>query len=181
VLPRIAVCARPPGINGNEWHGGPRIDGTNVTNAAEHAKEVAKATVIFYLDANAPPESIWNFGPDTPVRCPGKPPIPYAQWVAAHTGTASQSSGSTNAGTPAAPTPTPTSTTPKTGTSPPSTGSKPDGQGPPLSTFEKIASNMAVGGALTQGNTSAPLYHPQGNRSGIPGGKNVGGFSPDPG
>jgi hypothetical protein len=30
---------------------------------------------------------------------------------------------------------------------------------------------------LAQGNTSAPLYHQQGDRSGIPGGKNVGGFS----
>ena len=179
-LPRIAVCAHPPGITGNEWYGGLGIKGTNITNAAEHAKQTAKATVIFYLDANAPPESIWNFGPDIKVRCPGKLPIPYDKWVALNTGTTgtgSQASGSTNAGTPASPTATATSTTPKTGSAPPSSTSSPNGKGPPLSTFETIARNLAIAGALAQMDTSGQLKDPLGNRSGIPGGKNVGGFS----
>jgi len=184
---RIGVCARPPGITSDEWYGGPGIT-ANVKTEAEYDAQVAKATVIFYLDPSAPPESIWHFGPDIKVRCPGKAPIPYDQWVAKNSGTAGQQSSNAKAGTGTSTTPnksststTPnkptTSTAPNTGSSPPSSTSSPNGQGPALSVFETIVNNMAVGGALAQGNTSGSLNDPNGHRNGIPGGKNVGGFS----
>ena len=176
-LQRIGVCARPPGITSDEWHGGPGIT-ANVTTEDEYKAQVAKATVVFYLDPSAPPESIWHFGPDIKVRCPGKAPMPYDQWVAKNSGAGSQQSGKTNAGAGTSGTGTSTtSTTPKAGSSPPSSTSSPNGQGPALSVFEQIVNNMAVGGALAQGNTSGSLNAPNGHRNGIPGGKNVGGFS----
>jgi hypothetical protein len=160
-LPRIGVCARPNGITVDEWHGGPGIPGTSTTtNAAKYAKQTAKATVIFYLDANAPPESVWNFGRDTKIRCPGKAPIPYDQWVAQNTSTGSQASGSTNAATSAS-----------------SSSSKPDGKGPPLDPFEKLAQELMFAGKLATTDTSAPATTADGSRHGMPGGKNVGGFS----
>ena len=186
-LPRIAVCARPPGITSDEWYGGPQIT-ANVTTEEEYKAQVAKATVIFYLDPSAPPESIWHFGPNIKVRCPGKAPIPYDEWVAKNSGAASQQSGNAKAGAGTSSTATTSSTStsstspnkstaPNTGSSPPSSTSSPNGQGPALSVFEQIINNMAVGGALAQGNTSGSLNDPNGHRNGIPGGKNVGGFS----
>ncbi|MBK9261725.1 MAG: hypothetical protein IPM54_18230 [Polyangiaceae bacterium] len=172
-LPRIGVCARPKGITVNEWHGGPGIKGTStITNAADYAKQTANATVIYYFDAKAPSESIWNFGKDTKIRCPGRAPIPYDQWVTASA--ASRQSGATSPSTSSAST---TTTTPKKGNEKTTATSGPGGQGPPLSTFEAIAHNLAVAGALSQADTSGNLKNPNGSRHGIPGGKNVGGFS----
>ncbi len=173
-LPRIGVCARPVGIMSNEWYGGFGIK-AGATTQAEYEAQVAKATVVFYLDTSAPPESIWHFGPDIKVRCAGKAPMPYDQWVAKNSGTGTQQTGTGSAG--AAPAGAPTSTAPKTGSGPPSATSSPNGQGPALSVFEQIANNTIVGGALAQGNTSAPLNQANGHRNGMPGGKNVGGFS----
>ncbi len=173
-LPRIAVCARPPGIAGDTWYGGPGIK-ADVKTQAERDAQVAKATVEFYLDTSAPPESIWHFGPDIKVRCAGKAPMPYALWLAKNSGAGTQQAGSGSSGT--APAAAPTSTAPKAGSGPPSVTSSPNGQGPALSTFEQIANNTIVGGALAQGNTSAPLNQANGHRNGMPGGKNVGGFS----
>jgi hypothetical protein len=172
-LPRIAVCARPPGITDNQWYGGPGIKGTS-TNAAEHAKEIAKATVLFYLDPSAPPESVWHFGKNTTVRCPGNAPIPYDQWVAQNTGTSSQQSGSTGSSTSSS---SATMATPKKGDEKTTETSRAGGQGPPLSTFEAISRNLAIAGALSQMDTSGDPKDPKGSRHGIPGGKNVGGFS----
>ncbi|HRI70157.1 MAG TPA: hypothetical protein PK156_38265, partial [Polyangium sp.] len=168
------VCARPVGIKSDEWHGGPGIK-AGVKTQAEYEAQVAKATVVFYFDANAPPESIWHFGRDTKVRCPGKAPIAYDQWVAKNSGAGTQQAGSGSAGT--APAGAPPSTAPKTGSGPPSVTSSANGQGPALSTFEQMANNAIVGGALAQGNTSARLNQANGHRNGMPGGKNVGGFS----
>jgi len=72
---------------------------------------------------------------------------------------------------------TTTTTTTKKGDGKTTDTSSPDGKGPPLSAFERISRNLAVGGALAQGDTSGNLKDPNGDRSGIPGGKNVGGFS----
>ena len=177
-VPRIAVCARPPGITVNEWYGG--VPGTTgartISNATGYENRIAKASAIFYFDANASPESVWNFGKDTKVRCPGKAPMPFDEWVAKNAGTASQQSGSTNSATPTTTTTTTTTTKPNGGGETTSKSS-PTGEGPPLSTLETIAHNLAIAGALAQADTSGQLKNPNGHRNGIPGGKNVGGFS----
>jgi len=188
-LPRIGVCARPEGIKSDEWHGGPGIT-AGVKTQDEYDAQVAKATVIFFIDKSAPPESVWHFGPNVKARCPGKPPIPYKDWVAKNQGTSTQQSGSTNAGTGTKPatgtsagtgtspaTASTTATTPKSGSGAPSATSSPTGQGKALSIFEQIANNMIVAGALAQGNTSGSLNQSGGHRNGMPGGQNIGGFS----
>ena len=173
-LPRIGVCARPEGISSNEWYGGRGIKADAKDQAAYDA-EVAKATVIFHLDPNAPPESIWHFGPNVKARCPGKAPIAYDQWVAKNAGTGSQQTGSTNGGTSSTTAATPP--TPKKGDEKKTETSAPGGKGPPLSFFERIANNMAVGAALVQGDTSRNLKDPNGHRNGMVTGTNVGGWS----
>lgn len=174
-LPRIAVCARPKGITVNEWHGGvPGVKGARtITDAAAYASQIAKAKVIFYFDASAPPESVWNFGSETKVRCPGKPPIPYEQWVAKNSGTGT-GSGATNSGIEA---PATTSNAPKTGQYPPSATSSPKGKGPPLTTWEDFLRQLSLAGSLATGDVSGQTDHAQGDRYGATTGQNVGAFS----
>jgi hypothetical protein len=186
-LPSFTVCARPQGITSNTWYGGKGIK-PFAKDQADWEAQVAKADRIFVFDASAEPESIWHYGPDTKIRCPGRAPIPYEQWAAKNSGAGSKQSGKANAGTgksststtstlPTTPTPTTTATTPKAGSAPPSPTSSATGQGPALSIFEQIANQMIVAGALAQGNTSTPLNQVGGHRNGMPGGTNVGGFS----
>ena len=185
-LPRIGVCAHAPGIPDDEWYGGPGINRAST----DHTTEIAKATVIFYLDLGAPPESVWHFGEKTKVRCAGKKaPIPYEKWAAANSGTAARPSSSTNASTTTATTTTngtttatssttgTTATASNTGSSPPSASSSPTGKGPPLSTFETFARNWALGAALVNMDTSGDPKNPQGDRHGMVNGTNVGGWS----
>jgi hypothetical protein len=184
-LPSFTVCARPQGITSNEWYGGKGIK-PFAKNQADWETEVAKADRVFVFDANAEPESVWHYGPNTKIRCPGRAPIPYEQWFAKYSGTASKQSGKANSATgksststtsTTAPTPLTTATTPKAGSAPPSPTSSPTGQGPALSVFEEFANNLALAGALAQGDTSGDAKDPNGHRNGSPTGKNVGGFS----
>jgi hypothetical protein len=186
-LPSFKVCARPQGITSNEWYGGKGIK-PFAKNQADWETEVAKADRVFVFDANAEPESVWHYGPGTKIRCPGRAPMPYEQWVAKYSGTGSKQSGKANAGTgtsststtsttAATPTPATTATTPKAGSAPPSPTSSPTGQGKALSLFEEFANNLALAGALAQGDTSGETKDPNGHRNGSPTGKNVGGFS----
>ena len=185
-LQRIAVCVQPPGITSTEWYGGPGIK-AGAKDKATYDAQVAKATVLFYLDPNAPPESIWNFGPDTKVRCPGKPePLPFGEYAASQQAGNMQQSGSSNAkkgtdssSTTSAPTntTTATSTTQKKGEGKTTDTSSPTGKGPPLSTFEKIARNMNLLGAVANMDTSGNPKHPEGDRHGMVNGTNVGGWS----
>ena len=55
--------------------------------------------------------------------------------------------------------------------------SSPDGSGPPLDPFETIAREIVFAGKLATADTSAPATTANGSRYGMPGGKNVGGFS----
>ena len=173
-LPRIAVCAHPTGITSNEWHGGPGIK-AGATNQADYDAQIAKATVVFYFDASAPPESIWYFGPNEKARCPGKAPIPYDQWVAKNSGTKPQKTSSTSSETPA-PSPTTITTTPH-GAGKTTETSSPTGKGPPLSTFETLARNMNLLAAVANADTSGNAKHPEGHRNGMVNGTNVGGWS----
>ncbi len=172
-LPRIAVCAQPPGITSTEWYGGVGIK-ANVKDQAAYDAQVAKATVVFYLDPNAPPESVWNFGPNTKVRCKGKKePLPFEQYAAQQ----SNGSSATNP-EPATPKPVPAPTvTPKNGDGKTSDTSSPTGSGPPLSTFERFARNLALGAAIANMDTSGNAKDPNGNRHGMVNGTNVGGWS----
>jgi hypothetical protein len=192
-LPRIGVCTHPEGISSDEkeWYGGKGIT-ADVKTKAEHKAQIAKATVVFFIDKSAPPESIWYFGPNVKARCPGKPPIPYKDWVAKNEGAGTQQSGTQQSGSGTSgagkqPSGSGTSgtgtagtnrkTTPKTGSSPPSSSSSPTGTGPQLSVFEQIARGLSLAGALAQGDTSGNAKDPNGHRNGSPTGKNVGGFS----
>lgn len=189
-LPRIGVCAHAPGIPDDEWYGGPGINRAST----DHTTEIAKATVIFYFDPGAPPESVWHFGEKTKVRCAGKKaPIPYEKWAAANSGTAARPPSSTNVSTTTAKTTATTTTngtttaTPSTtgttatasntGSSPPSATSSPTGKGPLLSMFENFARNWALGAALINMDTSGDPKNPQGDRHGMVNGTNVGGWS----
>jgi len=186
----IRVCVRPPGAPDtmNQWAAVPKKEKNKVEPPrwklprADYDAESAKAVVHFVLDETAPGETAYYFSKQFPnLRCPGKEKLkPLAEvlgdgaysrlgeFVEDGTGTGP---GQTNTTT------TTTTTTRRKGDGKTTETSSPDGKGPPLSVFEAIARNLAVGGALAQGDTSGNLKDPNGHRSGIPGGKNVGGFS----
>ena len=179
-LPRIGVCARPPGIGMtvNEWVGGDIgvIGATTTRDKKDYAERATKASVKFYFDANAPPESVWNFGPDTKVRCPGKKePMPFDQYMASRNAAGSRQGGST--GTSTSTSATTPATTPKKGDEKTTSTSSPNGQGPPLETWEKFLQDFVIGTEILSGDVSGKLDDPEGARYGVPAGKKAGGFS----
>ncbi len=195
---RIPVCVKPAWIKADlkEWAIFKSNDKKGTTDdRATFEASTTEAEIIFVLDPTAPPETAYYFTKDAKkLSCPQKPAKTFDQVVkdgampdlvdlnAANKAMETNATGkaattattSTRSTKPNKPT---TSTAPITGSSPPSSTSSPNGQGPALSVFEQLVNNMAVGGALAQGNTSGSLNAPNGHRNGIPGGKNVGGFS----
>ena len=72
---------------------------------------------------------------------------------------------------------TTTAAAPKQGNGTTTSTSSPDGSGPPLDPFETAARELVFAGKLATMDTSAPATTANGSRYGVPGGKNVGGFS----
>lgn len=183
----IRVCVRPPGAPDtmNQWAAVPIKDKNKVEKPrwklpqGDYDAEAAKAVVHFVLDENAPGETAYYFSKQFPdLRCPGKEKLKPLEDVVSDTAyprlgefveTGTDGTNPRQTAT--------TTTTTKKGDRKTTDTSSPDGKGPPLSVFERISRNLAVGGALAQGDTSGNLKDPNGHRSGIPGGKNVGGFS----
>lgn len=173
---RVPVCARPKGVPNNitEWA---MVMGTKTSrmnlSEMEFAKESASAKIIFYIDENAPPESIYYFVDDVKkLRCPGKPePKPFDD--ALKTGAmpllreiSEVTSGKSGA---------PKKGTSTNGSDDSSPSASPDGQGPPLNFVESLSRNLAILSAMAQGDTSGSLSDPNGSRYGAANGKNVGG------
>ena len=169
---RVRVCVRPPGISEKvlEWSFTTAVKGSELTeDRKKYAAGASTAQITLVFDEKAPPESVYYFVQDPKLlSCPKKwPPRPYAEVAGsgklpylAEVSSAVQAAAAA-----------------KQGAGQTSSTSSPDGKGPALSLFEKIANNLVVAGALAQGDTSGNLKDPNGDRNGIPGGKNVGGFS----
>lgn len=175
---QVRICAKPLGNNVDNWFGTEQFKGTSTTaNAGKYENEKIKATIVFIYDASALPESIWHLGPNTKVRCPGKAPMPYAQYMASINGVGSQNGGSSGASTASTTAPSATTTAANTGSSPPSSTSSPNGKGPPLTTWEDFLRQLSLAGSLASGDVSGQVDHPDGNRHGATTGQNVGGFS----
>lgn len=185
----VRVCARPPGVDPTigRWASNDGKGNLIINTYEAFVNAAAIADIIFIFDETAPPETVYWFVDDpAKLRCKKQPPPrPYATakasgeldmmasagaMAAGLNPSTGSGAGSGNAGTGSAGAGT-------AGSGKPSSTSSPNGQGPALSVFETIVNNMAVGGALAQGNTSGSLNAPNGHRNGIPGGKNVGGFS----
>jgi len=169
----VRVCARPPGIGKDvdKWASTDAKDNLLTNSDKVFADAVAKAEIIFIFDPNASPESVYWFVKDpAELRCPGPPPMPYAQAEAS--GRLHLMAAATQMGALMNP-----ATAPKKGDGKMTDTSSPDGKGPPLTFLEEVTRQMSIAGQLASGNTTGSLKDPNGSRSGMPGGQNVGAFS----
>jgi hypothetical protein len=173
---QVRICAKPLGNNVDNWFGTEQFKGTSTTaNAGKYEKEKIRASIVFVYDASAPPESVWNLGPNTKVRCPGKAPMPYAQYMASINGVGSPNGGSSS--TTGSTSGTTDTNTQKKGDEKTNDTSSPNGKGPPLTTWEDFLRQLSLAGSLASGDASGKTDHAQGNRYGATTGQNVGGFS----
>ncbi|HRI66444.1 MAG TPA: hypothetical protein PK156_19480, partial [Polyangium sp.] len=159
---------------------------------ARYAEQVAKyADVIFTFDESAPLESAYYFTKDTKkLSCKGGPPTKSYEQVAgsadmpmlSEVTTAREAKEKADAEKAAAGDGKGKGQTSATnpngkGDGKTTSTSSPDGKGPPLDPFETAAREVAIGGALAQGDTSGNLKDSEGDRHGVPQGKNKGGYS----
>jgi hypothetical protein len=177
VVPVFRVCARPPGISSDvlQWAAvRSQTEMTYTTSNQQFALLAAEADRIFIFDANAPPESVREFGaPFDKLQCPGKPaPKPDAEEKALEKRKAhfeelvqqalAQKGDFHKAGLGGSPMPTWTSSE--------------TGQGKALSAFETIVRQTLIAQGILSGDTSGNLKDPNGARYGLPNGKNPNGF-----
>ena len=177
VIPVIHVCTRPPGIHPEtlQWAATKSQEGTTYTTTIKQFHEaVATADRIFVYDPNAPPESVYEFGPPyDQLRCKGKPPpkprdgekelakrkATFEEMV--RDAVAQKKGDHNHDGLGGSPEPT--------------WSSSATGTGPALTSFEAIVRQTLIAQGVLSGDTSGNLKDPNGKRYGIPNGKNPNG------
>ena len=176
-IPVIHVCVKPPGIDQEtlQWAATKSQEGTTYTTSIEQFnKAIATADRIFVYDDNAPPESVYEFGPPyDQLRCKGKPPpkprepekelakrkATFEEMV--RDAMAQKKGDHNHEGLGGSPEPTWSSSATGTGQS--------------LSFFEAIVRQTLIAQGVLSGDTSGNLKDPNGQRYGIPSGKNPNG------
>ncbi len=176
-IPVIHVCVKPPGIDQEtlQWAATKSQEGTTYTTSIEQFnKAIATADRIFVYDDNAPPESVYEFGPPyDQLRCKGKPPpkprepekelakrkATFEEMV--RDALAQKKGDHNHEGLGGSPEPTWSSSATGTGKS--------------LSFFEAVVRQTLIAQGVLSGDTSGNLKDPNGQRYGIPSGKNPNG------
>lgn len=177
VIPVIHVCVKPPGLDKDtlQWAATRAQTGTTyTTNIQQFNEAIATADRIFVYDDNAPPESVYEFGPPyDQLRCKGKPPpkprdaekelakrrATFEEMV--RDALAQKKGDHNHEGLGGSPEPTWSSSATGTGKS--------------LSFFEAVVRQTLIAQGVLSGDTSGNLKDPNGQRYGIPSGKNPNG------
>jgi hypothetical protein len=176
-VPVFFVCVRPPGVSNDakQWAATQDLPGKTYTqDEAQFNTLAATAERIFVFDENAPPESVYAFGPPhDELRCPGKPPPKPRSQVSLNieerralldklvAQAASEAFGPEKAGLGGSPKPT--------------WSSSETGKGKPLSLFESVVRQTLIAQGILSGDVDGSLKDPNGSRYGLPNGKNPGG------
>jgi hypothetical protein len=182
---------RPPGLDVDKWTSRDVKKDLLTSNNIVFDEAATKAGVVYVFNPLARPETVYHYGKDTTLRCPGTAPRPYevaklcgildvfngpdsmAEGVkgmgGGQTTSASGSGGQGKGQT------TPTANKDGKGDGETTETSSKDGKGPPLSLLETLVHNADILAALAAGNTSGQLNNPNGARHGSTNGTNVGG------
>ena len=172
VVPVFRVCVRPPGIHEKtlQWAATQTSQGMSyTTNAMQFQQAAQTADRIFIFDQNAPPESVYEFGPPfDELRCPGKPaPKPRGPMLDQAKRRAQFEELVQQA---VAKGPIPHEGL--GGSSKPTWSSSSTGKGASLSFFEAVVRQTLIAQGILSGDVSGDLKDPNGARYGIPNGKN---------